>query len=198
MRASNIYLYDAMLNKFANKTKIFDKGPKSTDTCLLYEEERSYFGMDFEDSIYDRIIHRDTTELNEINLYYDTEPALSTDSIFDYYRDERAKYMAYYPEESGPFGNNLTPYINKDLLLAIDCKNVNLLKDPYDKFICRYFIEDIDKLVTSIDEIANRRIKYTFHNFIYVPIVLYILKQLTNHIVVNRTVMDEKYIHENI
>ena len=198
LRSYNMYLYDAMLNKFANITKIFDKGPRDTDTCILYEEERAYFGMDFESSIYDRIINKDTTDLIDVNTYYDMEPALSTDSVFDYYRDERVKYMAYYPEENGPFGNNLAPYIKKDLLVAIECKNPHLLSDPYEIFVCRYMIDDIEKLVPYIDDVSRRRITYTFHVFIFVPIVLYVLRQLNNHIVVNNTIMDEKYIHENV
>lgn len=198
LRASNMYLYDAMLNKFCNSTKVFDKGPKNTDTCLLYQEERTYFGMDFEDSIYDRIINRDTSDLNEINTYYDMEPALSTDSIFDFYRDDRVKYMAYYPEEIGPFSNKLSPYISRDFLLAIDCKNPHLLKNSYENFVCRYMIHDIEQLVPFIDDISKRRIKYSFTNFIFIPIVLYVLKQLVNHIVVNNTIMDEKVIHNNI
>ena len=198
LRASDKYLYDSMLNKFANMTKIFDRGPLSTDAYIFYEEMRNYFGMDFEDSIYDRILHKDYSDMGELNIFYDTEPAISTDSVFDFYRDERVKYMAYYPEETGPFGNKITPYINRDFITAVDCKNPALLSDPYEIFMYHYLMDDTAKLVPYLNSIDKRRIKYTFNNYIFLPLVLYALRQLVNYIVCDTTIMDEKYMHENV
>ena len=194
--ASNKYLYDVMLNTFANKTRVLCPKESSTEAILFYEEKRQYYGMDFEDSIYDRIMHKDLEDLNDINTFFGMEPAISTESIFDYYRDENAKYMTYYHKAIGPFQNTLLEYIPEDFVNAIDYRNVELLKDPFERFVCCYMLYEPEYVKSIVDTVDKRRIKYNFHTFIFVPLVIYALRQLLKQIVCDTSTMDEDLIDE--
>ena len=197
MRSGDKYLYDYMLNRFINKSRIFDPGDNSNDVFIMYEESKAYSNNEFENSIYDRVLNADTSDIRDINIYYDTEPAISTDSIFDYYSDERVKYLEFYNDTIGPFGNTLSEYIPKGFIDAIEYKNMGNLRDVYEKFVYTYMRYGAMKLVPLIESINIRRIKYTFHTFIFLPLVIYCLRQLTKVIMFDNSIMDEKLIHEN-
>ena len=198
MRSGELYLYDSLLNVFVNKSLVFDLDVHETETYLFYEELRPYFGVAFEQSLYDRVLNKDLSDLKDINIYYDMELAQSTESIFDYYRDKRVKYMAYYPEEIGPYGNHLTEYIPKNFITALDFRNKALLTDPYEIFLYTYMMEDPKNLLALIDTIDKRRISYTFLTYIFLPLVLYALRQLCKEIVVNNSIIDEAILnHED-
>ena len=154
-------------------------------------------GMEFEQSIFDRIMNRDNSDLNDVNIFYDMEPAQHTDSVFDYYRDKRVKYLAYYPNPIGPFGNKLSEYIPKNFITALDLHNSGILKNPYELFIWHYMMEDINLLNAHVDSISKRRIPYDFHTYIFMPLVIYCLRQLSKNIVVDTSSMDKEYLLNN-
>jgi hypothetical protein len=195
---SRQYLYDSMLNGFLNKSSIFEPGPNELDVYLFYEEKREYYGMDFEDSIYDRIMHRDLTDMDEVNIYFQMFPAISTDSIFDYYRDERVKELGYFAEKTGPFNEELLEYIPKNFITALSMKNAALLSDPYEIFIWNYMIKGTQVLNSMIDTVSKRRLSYNFHSYVFIPLVLYTLRQMLKDILVDKSVMDEKYFPDMI
>jgi hypothetical protein len=191
-------LYDSMLNSFCNKTLLFAAARDELNTFLLYEEQRRYHGMDFEDSIYDRLMHRDTKDLADINKYYYPQPAISTDSIFDYYRDHNVKYMAYYPEDINPLNQHLIRYLPADFCTALEIGNDALIKDPYEKLVYTYLFHGPEKAAGLLETINIRRIKYNLHTFIFVPMTLYILRQMLKEITVDNTLMDEDLLDENV
>ena len=190
-------LYDSMLNSFCNKTLLFAADDDELDGCLFYEEKRMYHGMDFEDSIYDRLMHRDANDIMDINKFYFPQPAISTDSIFDYYRDNNVKYMSYYPVKNDPLRQHLIPYLPMDFCTALDLKNDALINDPYEKIVWTYIIHGPSKAAGLIETINIRRIKYNLHTFVFVPMVLYVLRQVLKEITVDTTVMDEELLDEN-
>lgn len=199
LRAGDMNIYDSLLNVFCNTVGVFDLDIHDTDAYLFYEELRPYFGVAFEQSIYDRLMYKDLTDLKDVNVYYDMELNNSTDSIFDYYRDNhRVKYLAYYPEEIGPYGNKLTKYISKDFITALEFRNKALLSDPYEIFVYTYMMEEPKRLIALIDSVNKRRLPYSFHTYIYVPMVMYCLRQLNNEIVVNTTILDEDQVDHEI
>jgi hypothetical protein len=199
LRSGDQLLYDYQLNHFANIAKLFDGDELTIDSHIFYEEGRVYMGMEFEQSIFDRIMHKDNTDLNDVNIYYDMEPAQNTDSIFDYYRDKRVKYIAYYPSPVGPFANKLSEYIPKNFMNALDFHNAGILRDPYEIFIWHYMMEDINVFAAHLDDhldsISKRRIPYDFHTFIFMPLVIYCLRQISKNIVVDTSVVDEHLLN---
>jgi hypothetical protein len=191
-------LYDSMLNVFCNQSRIFADENDELNTFLLYEERRPYHGMDFEDSIYDRLLHKDTKDIEDINKFYFPQPAISTDSVFDYYRDPNAKYLSYYPTKDDPLGQHLIPYLPKDFCTALQYGNDGILKDPYEKLIWTYMYHGAAKAAGLLNTVNIRRIKYNLHTFIFVPMTLYVLRQMLKEILVNNTIMDEELLDENV
>ena len=188
----NQYLYDPTLNSFCNKEKVFDTELFGDARCfLLYEENRNFQNVEYEDSIYDRLTHRDLTDLNEVCCYYDMEPVENDISIFDFYKDRRVKYLMAYAKPKGPFGNELQEYLSKTFLSSLKLRNSKMLDNAYEKFVWQYMVNGPDAARNYIEEVSQRRIKYNFHSFIFVPMVLYVLKQIYNHIVCDTGIMDE-------
>jgi hypothetical protein len=197
LRAGDQMLYDYQLNRFANLSHLFQGNELMIDSYVFYEEGRAYMGMEFEQSIFDRVMHRDNSDMNDVNIFYDMEPAQNTDSVFDYYRDRRVKYLAYYPNPIGPFGNKLSEYIPKNFITALDLHNSGILKNPYELFVWHYMMEDINLLNAHVDSISKRRIPYDFHTYIFMPLVIYCLRQLSKNIVVDTSSMDKEHLLNN-
>ena len=187
-RAEDKYLYDPMINYFCNKVKIFEIDQYNTPDCfLVYEEKRSFHNQEYENSIFDRVTHKDLTDMNSVGM----ESVFGVGSIFDYYKDFRVRYLMCYPGPIGPFGNSLDIYLTNDFITALDIKNNGRLNNPYELFVFYYMTDSILKLKDKLNLINTRRVKTNMHNYIFVPIVMYCLKQLYNEIVCDTQVMDE-------
>ena len=191
------YMYDSMLNKFINESKIYEPVQNSLDMFLLYEEFRPYTGMDYEDSIFHRVTTKDFEDLEDINRFYWPEPAINTESIFDYHRDTRVKYLSYFNTEIGPFGNKLAPYFSKDFLNAIEIKNISLLDDLFEKLVWTYVTQPALSCLTFLEDLEKKKLKYNFHTYIWTPLALYVLRQLLKEIKVDLSALDETLVHKN-
>jgi hypothetical protein len=143
-------------------------------------------------------MHRDTKDFEDINRFYYPQPAISTDSIFDFYRDKNVKYMAYYPDQTNPFGQHLIPYLPKDFCTALEIGNDGILTDPYEKFVWTYIFHGPEKTSGLLETINIRRLKYNLHTYLFIPMTLYILRQMLKEITVDNTLMDEDLLHENV
>lgn len=192
MRHSSMYLYDAPLNVFCNKNSVFDLDNHTTADChLLYEFKRTFFDVDYENSIYDRIENQDSSDLKEIHRYYDAEPVNGISSIFKYNNDERVKSVIGSTDEIGVFGYKLQPYIGSNLISALEIGNDDCINDNIEQFVFNYMNNDLAHLKNGLDKVDIRRIKYNLHNYIFIPILLFILKKLYKDIITNNEVMDE-------
>ncbi len=190
------YLYDPLLNTFCNREHVFELDLYGNPDCyLLYEEKRNFHEVEYETSIFDRVSHRDIEDLKEVRCYYDMEPTENDISVFEFNKDHRVKYLMTYVSDTGPFGNKLKEYISKTFITALEVKNVDILEDPYEQFIWSYMINGPEDARERIDMIAHRRIKYSFHTFIFIPLVLYVLRQIYNNIVCDLSIMDEELLN---
>lgn len=191
------YLYDPMLNSFCNREKIFSfEAYKSPDCYLMYEEKRNFHDVQYEDSFYDRISHHDITDLNEVGIWYDMEPTKVDVSVFDYNKDERVKYLMTYAQPTGPFNNPLREYIPKNFITALELKNEALLKDPYEIFVYKYMTGVAHDMQNCLELVEKRRIRYSFHSFIFIPLVIYCLNKCYDAIICDTTVMDEEILDQ--
>jgi hypothetical protein len=91
----------------------------------------------------------------------------------------------------GPFGNKLDEYISRDFITALDIKNNGRLNDPYELFVFHYMVDNILTLKDKLKLLNTRRVKTTLHNYIFIPLIMYCLRQLYNEIVCDTQVMDE-------
>jgi hypothetical protein len=123
------------------------------------------------------------------------EPTENDISVFDFNKDHRVKYLMTYATNIGPFGNSLHEYLSKTFITALEVKNIDILTDPYERFVWSYMINGPEDAREYIDSIAKRRIKYSFHTFIFIPLVLYVLRQIYNNIVCDLSIMDEELLN---
>lgn len=193
----NKYIYDPLINRFCNKEHVFEFDEFGVADCyLFYEEFRQFNDIEYENSIYDRVSHKDLTDLDEIGQYYDLELTKNDVSVFDYEKDGRVKYLMAYSNDIGPFGNKLDRYIPKNFITALELNNEGLLTDPYEIFIYKYMHGALIELQKYLDTISKRRVKYNMHSYIFIPLTIYCLKQCYNSIICDTSVMDENLLDQ--
>ena len=179
------YIFDQNLVAFCNKHQLFYK-ENSTDSLQLYEEPRKYFYMDYKNSIYDRLEHKEKDTLDSICNYFSLEPTVSMDSIFMYYRDKRPKYLRAYRGSTNYYGGTNEEYIPSSFVSNINNETTDQITDPIDKFIAYWLTDntgdDNKNLMDLLDNISKYHNRYTFHNFIFIPLFLYCLMNLYNTI----------------
>jgi hypothetical protein len=154
----NHYLYDPLLNYFCNRERVFEVDDFNSPSCyLLYEEIRNFHTVEYETSIYDRLIHRDLTDLDDVACFYDMELTKNDVSIFDFNKDFRVKYVMCHVKPIGPFGNKLDEYIPVEFLSALKLKNSSILTDVYERFIFTYMVDGWRAAEDIIDTVDKRR-----------------------------------------
>lgn len=175
-------LYDPNLCYFCNHNDIFNE-QGSIDTTFFYEEKRDYFEYSYSKSIYDRLEHVDVDDFFSVDRYYDMDPAVASDSIFMYWADRRIKYLAYYSSPQSVYDYHIPRYIDDPFIDAMVKKDETILRDNLSILVYRF----LNKLgANSIVDIARTMIqyhyRYTFHNFIFMPMAIYCLKQVYNQL----------------
>lgn len=206
MIASDKILYDYSVSAFVNRSQIFfDR--KATCTTYVYEEDRQVNNMEYENSIYERVRYKDFEDWEQLLAYFNIETTfmLCEGSIFDYHRDTRIKYMQFFDYPIGPFNNSYYKYISKDFINAVDLHDGTLLpmkERPWEGFVFNYCMEeDCRPLINLLDYIDKRRIPYCIETFVFIPLVLYALRQLINQITnenKSRTAVHEVRLDEPI
>jgi hypothetical protein len=117
-------------------------------------------------------------------------------SIFDFNKDFRVKYVMCHVKPIGPFGNKLDEYIPVEFLSALKLKNSSILTDVYERFIFTYMVDGWRAAEDIIDTVDKRRMAYNMHNYIFIPLTLYVLRQIYNSIVCDIGIMDEQLLNK--
>lgn len=174
-------IFDQNLVHFCNSNKLFYKHD-TTDAIYFYEEPRKYFHMEYSNSLYDLVEHDETDRIEEIHRYFDLEPSSSMDSIFMYYRDKRVKYLKLHKGKTNFFNGPTSVYVPEGLVTAIKSKDLTAL-DPIDKLIAYYLLDpsNAEQLMDLMRVIKPRHLRYSFKNFILIPIVLFVLAAMYNY-----------------
>ena len=194
-------LFDQNLVHFCNKNQLFYEHD-TTEAVFFYEEPRKYFIMDYRRSIYDIMEHYESARIGAVTKFYDLEPTASFGSIFMFYRDKRVKYIRTYIKENNFYGKPIDNYLDNDFIASVMDKSIEALTNPIDIFISQWLInrEDTDTLVKLTEDIEKNHNEYSFHNYIYIPLLLFCLADLYNRIL-NTSHMDElgnELICENV
>ena len=177
------WIFDQNLVHFCNKNEIFYEH-SSTDAILFYEEPRGYFHMDYANSIYDLMEHYEPSRINVINGHFDLEPTAVMDSIFMYYRDKRVKYVREYKRPYNFVNTPIHEYLPKEFITGIANKDISSLTDPIDIFVATWINDstDTDTLLDIMEKIEPHHNRYTFHNFIFIPLLIFCLTSLYNSV----------------
>ena len=201
------WIFDQNLVHFCNVNQLF-YDHYSTDAILLYEEPRGYFHMDYANSIYDLMEHYEPQRINVINSHFDLEPTAVMDSIFMYYRDRRPKYVREYKRPVNFYNKSIKEYLPHEFLSGIEGKDISGLTDPIDVFVATWISDNTDRdtMVSLLDTLEPHHNRYTFHNFIFIPLLLFCLTSLYNTIQAAEltdpdSIVDEKANegdHENV
>ncbi len=175
------WIFDQNLVHFCNKNELFYKH-ETTDAILLYEEPRGYFHMDYANSIYDLMEHYEPSRISKINGHFDLEPTAVMDSIFMYYRDKRVKYVREYFRPYNFVNLPIHEYLPKEFIGGLINKDISELTDPIDIAVATWINDksDTDTFVSLLENIEPHHNRYTFHNFIFIPLLLFCLTDAYN------------------
>lgn len=174
----NIF-FDQNLSHFCNIHNLFNEDGE-IDTIFLYEEPRDYFHRSYSRSIYDKIIHPKDDCMWDFDIFYDSEAALASDSVFFYWRDKRFRYMQYYTQNENMFDEEIPRYIDKEFVKALRCKNPNNLYDELSQIVYYYMVCGVERITSICKKMRKKHYSYSLHNFVFIPLVMYCIRQLIN------------------
>ena len=82
------------------------------------------------------------------------------------------------------FGGQNNEYIPAVFIEGIKSKDLTAITSPIDAFIATWINDktDTNRLIELVDKIPKHHNEYSFHNFIFIPILLYCLFDLANNI----------------
>lgn len=161
--------YDRAQAFFIQSNLLFYDPAEIKTKYLSNEDDDRTMTVEYEQSFYKVLEKRNRAAIAPLYQFsLKTIPNLG--SVFEYYRDR-----SYFIRLREIFGGSFV-YIDPVLTEGIRT-NMHTGNDTYD-FIIDYFgmmIQDVDQLdITFLTDIFFR--KYTFENFILMPIIIYILK----------------------
>jgi hypothetical protein len=165
-------LYDPFLTNFITKNGLFVEQFNYDTIRLENEDDYCMFEIDYENSVYRSIENRDKTLLPDQLLYTPKANTLST-SIFNYYMDS-----AY--SVSFKLMVNNYDYIPSNFLQQIKDNQKPSGNSPLRNIIVDYFNNSVTKLSDlDISAILNfsTYFHYDFETYVFIPVVLYILRQ---------------------
>lgn len=174
-------IFDQNLVHFCNSNLLFYRHD-TTDAIYFYEEPRNYFKMDYAKSIYDLMEHYEPKRISKINTFFDLEPTVAMDSIFMYYRDKRVKYLRTYKSNINYYNKPLERYLPEEFINGIINSDLSDLTDPIDLYVATWIKdrEDVDTLLSILDNIEPHHHAYTLHNYIFIPLLLFALFDTVN------------------
>ncbi|WCS68288.1 hypothetical protein Goe21_01780 [Bacillus phage vB_BsuM-Goe21] len=175
-------LYDNMLMKFIQSNNLFINSKTFLKNIkiepLLNESMDEFFAYD--NSIYSAIEEKSTDNLE--NLNYTLEEINDSKSIFNLYKN---KYNILHISYSESYSSDLLPLFTSDFIKRIKTN------EPYtdDNYKINNFIINFLNNALVEEEIVNfitkEKIKETLDNYMIIPCILFILKEIKNTILNN-------------
>lgn len=176
-------LYDNMLMKFIQSNNLFINSKTFLKNIkiepLLNESMDEFFAYD--NSIYSAIEEKSTDNLE--NLNYTLEEINDSKSIFNLYKN---KYNILHISYSESDSSDLLPLFTSDFIKRIKT-NEPYADDNYK--INNFIINFLNNALVEEEEIVNfitkEKIKETLDNYMIIPCILFILKEIKNTILNN-------------
>ena len=99
-----------------------------------------------------------------------------------YYRDKRVKYLRTYKSNINYYNKPLERYLPEEFINGIINSDLSDLTDPIDLYVATWIKdkEDIDTLLSILDNIEPHHHAYTLHNYIFIPLLLFALFDTVN------------------
>ena len=101
-----------------------------------------------------------------------------------YYRDRRVKYIREYRAGRNFYYKPIPEYLPPAFLNGIASGDISTLTDPMEIFVAAWISDktDLDGLISLIGNLEPHHNRYSFHNYIFIPLVLFCLIGLYNSV----------------
>lgn len=164
----NKYLYDKYLTNFINVNQLFNKKNDFNTLYLSNEDYGDLFDIEYADTIYKFLEDLDKDSVNYKGFIY--APITGNQSVFLHYNTDEVRSVRFTP-------CSLTvPYVNNGLIDHI-IENYYETIPLFEKMIVKYFNKDYESIYNiEIDELEKYKFEYSREEFIYIPMVLFILR----------------------
>lgn len=164
----NNYMYDKYLTHFVTKNNLCNRKNTYQTYMMSNEDPNHRTHIEYYYTLYDAIERRDLTKLR-YPRYFKTK-ILSPESIFSFYNATNVYSVMYIDT-----GN--ASIIPDDVIDNIRANSVPDNYGVFEKLLIDYFNDNISTIYTlPIDEIQEYHLQYELSDFIYIPIVLFILR----------------------
>lgn len=167
-RVEDTIIYDKYLNNFIDISHILRDDYTYDTIALSNEDYNEFFEYEFGFSIYEAILKKDKDSIPKY-LGYNLNTVTNLSSVFNYYGLDNVFSISF--DELSP-----KQYIATELLIGI-IENSNMNHNILYKLISDYFNKEIESIYdVSFNVLDGYRMSYNFQEYIFIPIILFILK----------------------
>lgn len=167
-------IYDDFLTNFINKNRLFNANEKYKTIYLNLEDYGDHFPVIYDNCIYSIIENNTMKDLEYIR--YELRPITYMHSIFLYYGKNDFKSVKFYDKGK-------ETYLSDNLIDAIKGNIIENSNNIIEELLIKYFNNSIESVFQiNIDKLKNYKFKYSFNEYIMIPILLFILKHYIKNI----------------
>lgn len=173
----NHMLYDKYLTHFINTSRVFNEKDSFSTLYLANEDFGELFDIEYGNTFYKALEDKRKDDLTYTG--YIESPITYQQSVFLHYNTDDVKSVRFTP-------CNLTiPYISNSCIDNIIANNSDDVSLPlFEKMIVKYFNDVYANIYNlEVDDLAKYKFEYSRQEFIYVPVILYILRYYVNQFI---------------
>ena len=173
----NYRIYDRYLTQFITENQLFIN-KDGYDTLRLINEDYSVRAdIEYDVSLYKMLEEQDHTNL--IPQRAVRFPISYPDSIFNYYRDRSIRSVSF--TVTGDLEYISDKLVN-DIKDNFVCEHTGILEE----IIIKHFNKEYHGVYNlRLDNLMGYKIKYTYHDFLLIPMVMYIIREIMDMVMKN-------------
>lgn len=183
----NFRIYDKYLTQFINENKLFIHKNDYSTVIMSNEDYSVRFITEYDSTFYKLLEEQNPKELQYIKAL--RFPIGYPDSIFRYYRDNSVRSILF--SETGD-----VEYLDGNLIIQIKENITGSETGILEDMVIKHFNKAHSGVFNiKMDQLLNYKIKYTFHDFLLIPVAMYIVNKLIQNVLTSEG--DESDAHKS-
>lgn len=183
----NYKIYDKYLTEFINENKLLILDDSYTTLMMANEDYSVRFITEYDTCIYKLLEKQKPKDVYSLKIL--KFPIGYSDSIFKLYRDNSVRSVLF--SETGD-----SNYIDDSLVVQIRDNVCTEDTGVLEELIIKHFNNAYHGIYNlNLEKLLSYTIRYTFHDFIMIPMAMYIISQITSMVMKNEG--DDYYVEQS-
>lgn len=170
----NYRIYDKYLTQFINENKLFIHKNDYSTVIMSNEDYSTRFITEYDSTFYKLLEEQNPKDLQYIKAL--RFPIGYPDSIFRYYRDSSVRSILF--SETGD-----VEYLDGNLIIQIKENITGSETGILEDMVIKHFNKAHSGIFNiKLDSLLSYKLKYTFHDFLLIPVTMYIVNKLIENV----------------